>query len=283
MHSSRTDGRARRSAPRWLRRAAAAQDEADADARSFPNRAIRIIVPFPAGGPSDIVARLIGQKMSEDWGQPVVIENRPGANTIIGAQAVAKAAPDGYTLLMAIELDAGDEPVPLQEPALRSAQRLCADHADGQDHLGAGRAGRSGPKDAAGSDRARQGRARQAQLRRRHHHRAAHGPPVPQGGRARHRLRAVQGHARDRQRPADRQRSDSSMRRTRSWRRWSPAASCARSAKLDRDAPPTMAGIPTLSDAAGLPDSRRHVGVARPRRAQGDAEADRRQAQRRRS
>jgi len=70
---------------------------------NFPNRPIRIIVPFPAGGPSDIVARLIGQKMSEDWGQPVVIDNRPGGNTIIGAQAAAKAAPDGYTLFMAID------------------------------------------------------------------------------------------------------------------------------------------------------------------------------------
>ena len=69
----------------------------------YPNRPIRMIVPFPAGGPSDIVARLIGQKMSEDWGQPVVVENRPGANTLIGAQAAAKAAPDGYTLFMAID------------------------------------------------------------------------------------------------------------------------------------------------------------------------------------
>src|SRR5712691_11713188 len=74
-----------------------------ADDQGFPNRPIRIIVPFPAGGPSDIVARVIGQRMSEDWGQPVVIENRPGANTIIGAQAAAKAAPDGYTLFMAID------------------------------------------------------------------------------------------------------------------------------------------------------------------------------------
>jgi tripartite-type tricarboxylate transporter receptor subunit TctC len=73
------------------------------DASAFPSRAIRIIVPFPAGGPSDIVARLIGQKMSEDWGQPVVIENRAGANTIIGAQAAAKAPADGYTLFMAID------------------------------------------------------------------------------------------------------------------------------------------------------------------------------------
>ena len=60
------------------------------------------MVPFPAGGPSDVLARMIGQKMTEDWGQPVVIENRVGANTVIGAQQVVKAAPDGYTLLMAI-------------------------------------------------------------------------------------------------------------------------------------------------------------------------------------
>src|SRR6266496_3489851 len=78
---------------------AAAQERPEA----FPSRSIKIVVPFPAGGPSDVLARIIGQKMSEDWGQPVVIENRPGANTIIGAQAVAKAAPDGYTLLMAID------------------------------------------------------------------------------------------------------------------------------------------------------------------------------------
>jgi tripartite-type tricarboxylate transporter receptor subunit TctC len=76
----------------------AAQEQA-----SYPNRPIHLIVPFPAGGPSDITARLIGQKMSEDWGQPVVIENRPGANTLIGAQAAAKAPPDGYTLFMAID------------------------------------------------------------------------------------------------------------------------------------------------------------------------------------
>jgi tripartite-type tricarboxylate transporter receptor subunit TctC len=78
---------------------AAAQDAA----KDFPNRSIRVIVPFPAGGPSDVLARMIGQKMSEDWGQPVVIENRPGANTVIGAQLVKQAPADGYTLLMAID------------------------------------------------------------------------------------------------------------------------------------------------------------------------------------
>jgi tripartite-type tricarboxylate transporter receptor subunit TctC len=73
------------------------------DASTFPSRPIRIIVPFPAGGPTDINARIIAQKMSEDFKQPVVIENRPGGNTAIGAQVVAKAEPDGYTLLAAMD------------------------------------------------------------------------------------------------------------------------------------------------------------------------------------
>jgi tripartite-type tricarboxylate transporter receptor subunit TctC len=77
--------------------------QTDKDAAAFPNRTIKIVVPFPAGGPSDVLARMIGQRMSEDWGQPVLIENRVGANTIIGAQAVQKASADGYTLLMAID------------------------------------------------------------------------------------------------------------------------------------------------------------------------------------
>jgi len=76
---------------------------APATAQEYPTRPIHIIVPFPAGGPSDVLARLIGDKMSADFGQAVVVENRPGANTVIGAEAAAKAAPDGYTLLMAID------------------------------------------------------------------------------------------------------------------------------------------------------------------------------------
>src|SRR5215212_4704547 len=66
---------------------AAAQTDAAA-ATNFPNRPIRIIVPFPPGGPTDLIARFVGQRMSEHWGQPVVIENRAGANTAIGAQMV---------------------------------------------------------------------------------------------------------------------------------------------------------------------------------------------------
>jgi tripartite-type tricarboxylate transporter receptor subunit TctC len=70
---------------------------------NYPTRPIHIIVPFPAGGPSDVMARIIGERMSADFGQGVVVDNRPGANTLIGAQFVAKAEPDGYTLLMAID------------------------------------------------------------------------------------------------------------------------------------------------------------------------------------
>jgi tripartite-type tricarboxylate transporter receptor subunit TctC len=72
-------------------------------AQSYPSRQITLVVPFAPGGPADFLGRLIGLKMSEDLGQQIVIDNRPGANTIIGAQAVAKANPDGYTLLMAID------------------------------------------------------------------------------------------------------------------------------------------------------------------------------------
>ena len=74
-----------------------------AAAQTYPSRQITLIVPFAPGGPADFLGRLVGQKMGEDLGQQIVVDNRPGANTIIGAQAAAKAAPDGYTLLMAID------------------------------------------------------------------------------------------------------------------------------------------------------------------------------------
>jgi len=69
-----------------------------AAAQEFPTRSIRLIVPFPAGGPNDIIARVIGQRMSELTKQPVVIDNRAGQGGVLGTDAVAKAAPDGYTI-----------------------------------------------------------------------------------------------------------------------------------------------------------------------------------------
>jgi tripartite-type tricarboxylate transporter receptor subunit TctC len=69
-------------------------------AQSYPNKPIRFVVPFPPGGPADILSRIIGQSLAETWSQQVVIDNRAGAGGNIGAEIVAKAPPDGYTLLM---------------------------------------------------------------------------------------------------------------------------------------------------------------------------------------
>jgi len=68
--------------------------------QGYPNRAIHVVVPFTAGSATDILARTYGQKLSEMWSQPVVVDNRPGAGGTIGAAVVAKSAPDGYTLLV---------------------------------------------------------------------------------------------------------------------------------------------------------------------------------------
>lgn len=70
-------------------------------AQEFPSRAVRLVVPYPAGGTTDILGRLVGQRLSERWKQPVVVENRAGASGSIGSAFVAKAAPDGYTLVLA--------------------------------------------------------------------------------------------------------------------------------------------------------------------------------------
>lgn len=69
--------------------------------QTYPAKAIRIVVPFPAGGTSDILSRAIGQKLTEEWKQSVVVDNRPGAGANIGAEIVVKSPPDGYTLLLA--------------------------------------------------------------------------------------------------------------------------------------------------------------------------------------
>jgi tripartite-type tricarboxylate transporter receptor subunit TctC len=72
----------------------------DAKAQTFPNKTVRLVVPFAAGGSTDIIGRTVGQKLSEIWGQPVVVDNRPGGSTVIGTDLVAKAPPDGHTMLI---------------------------------------------------------------------------------------------------------------------------------------------------------------------------------------
>ena len=79
---------------------AALQAALPAHAQPYPSKPIRLIVPYAAGGTSDILARQIGPKLNEAWGQPVIVENKPGANGNVGADFVAKSAADGYTLLL---------------------------------------------------------------------------------------------------------------------------------------------------------------------------------------
>jgi tripartite-type tricarboxylate transporter receptor subunit TctC len=73
---------------------------AGAQAQSFPSKTVRLVVPFAAGGSTDIVGRILAQKLNEMWGQPVIVDNRAGGSTVIGTDIVAKAPPDGHTLLI---------------------------------------------------------------------------------------------------------------------------------------------------------------------------------------
>ncbi len=68
--------------------------------QTYPGKPIRLVVPYPPGGSTDPVARMVAQRLTERWGQPVIVDNRPGGNTVIGTDAVAKAPPDGYTMLL---------------------------------------------------------------------------------------------------------------------------------------------------------------------------------------
>ncbi len=91
--------------------AATAATGGAAPAQEYPTRPIHMIAPYAPGGIADIAARLVGQKLTEAWGQQVVVENRPGANGFIGVTAVSRAAPDGYTLLVATVGDIAINPV----------------------------------------------------------------------------------------------------------------------------------------------------------------------------
>src|SRR3954468_10269175 len=70
-------------------------------AQTYPDKPVRLVVPFPAGSGTDIIGRILAQKMTEDFGQTVLVDNRPGASTIVGTDIVAKSPPDGYAMVMA--------------------------------------------------------------------------------------------------------------------------------------------------------------------------------------
>ena len=87
-----------------------------AGAQTFPDRPVRLVSPFPAAGPGDMMARLYSQKLSEYWGKPVVVDNRIGATGTIGTDSVAKSAPDGHTLLLTVDLPIVKAPALFKPP-----------------------------------------------------------------------------------------------------------------------------------------------------------------------
>ncbi len=103
-----------------------AQAPSASSGRAYPNRPIRLVVPFPPGGSSDSVARVVVQKFSEGLGQPVVIENRPGVGGLLGCEAVAKAAPDGYTLLLGSVSSLAVAPHMFANPKIDPAKNFAA-------------------------------------------------------------------------------------------------------------------------------------------------------------
>ena len=162
---------------------AGAQSPAD----KYPDKPIKIIVPFAPGGSTDILARVIGQKMTENWGQPVIVETRPGAATVIGTQAAAKAEPDGYTLDHRGEQSHHQSGAQCHD-AIRRLEGFRADQPARPRAHRALRASLVSAQGCQGAGRARQGQARddQFRLRRPCQHDASHGRAVQDPGRHRH-------------------------------------------------------------------------------------------------
>ncbi len=132
-----------------------------------------MIVPFPPGGPTDVTARLFAQKLGEQWGQAVVVENRPGGNSALGAQQGAKSAPDGYTILVAMDTTMVMNPITTSDlpynafkdfaPISMMAQNTSLLVVRAEDRSA----------DRAGPDRAGEIQSRQNELRRGNHHDAS--------------------------------------------------------------------------------------------------------------
>ena len=166
-----------------------------AHAQTYPARPIKLIVPWPAGGGVDTAARMIADPLAQRLGQPVVVDNRPGAAGNIGTAVAAREKADGYTLLMASLSPHSVNPHLYAEPGLRADQGLRADRARVYGAELPRRPGRVAREHRAGARRARQGEPGQAQLRLRgpgilaaplrrdvqHRHEDRHGPHFVQG------------------------------------------------------------------------------------------------------
>ena len=167
-------------------------------AQNYPAKPIRWIVPFAPGGPTDIMSRAIGEKLVQQWGQQIVVDNKGGAGGNIGAELTAKSAPDGYTVMIghvgthAINVGA------VSEDPVRSGARLHADHADRDTAACAGRASIGAREIGAGADRSREIQTESDQLRfgRQRRSDASCGGTAQEHGEDRHRARAVQGQRR---------------------------------------------------------------------------------------
>ena len=221
-------------------------------AAGYPNKPIRFIVPFAAGAGTDTTARTIAQKLTEKWGQQVVVDNRTGAGGAIGVDFTAKAIPDGYTICLisaSNSVNSATNPEPALRPGERPPGHLAGDLAllrALHPSVGAGEIGE-------GADRVREGESRQAQFRLvRHGHaaallRRALQPP----GRREDRARAVQGHRRGHPRDA----LGRSAGRLRLAHRHAPADAGEPRARRSRS-PPTKRSpavdLPTVAES-GLP------------------------------
>ena len=138
----------------------------------YPERNITIIVPYPPGSTADLLARELGRQMTIDWGKQVLVENRPGAGGSVGADFVAHAKPDGYTLLLVHQLAADHQSGAVQVAQLPDAARLRADRAPRRQWPPGGGDPGAEPQDIPGSDRAREEKAglgHRRHLRQRHH------------------------------------------------------------------------------------------------------------------
>ena len=199
-----------------------------AQAQNYPAKPIHVLVPYAPGGIADIASRIVGAKLTEAWGQQVVVENKPGGNGFIAMTAAAKAAPDGYTLVMATVGDVAINPAMFKEMPYDVAARLCADRRGQRRAAGARGARRRALQDRCRRHRRRQGAAGAALGR--HARQRQHQPDRPGVDGAQHRHQ-VPAHPLQGRRAGLRPRLPAATCRSGFWRarRWrrtsSPAAS----------------------------------------------------------